>query len=113
MGRPRVRSIFSVILFHQKKSNRNKQIIISQQSISHLLNMIIQNTQEESLLEKSETNATGKTDKQSTTHPKKNRQHARDEIGTPFCITVDFETLEDGTVTVRDRDTMQQERIKS
>jgi glycyl-tRNA synthetase len=34
----------------------------------------------------------------------------QDEIGTPFCITVDFQTLQDGTVTVRDRDTMGQER---
>ena len=38
------------------------------------------------------------------------RRH--DEIGTPVCITVDFESLEDGTVTIRDRDTMQQERLK-
>ena len=38
------------------------------------------------------------------------RRH--DEIGTPFCLTVDFQTLEDGTVTVRDRDTMEQIRIK-
>ena len=35
----------------------------------------------------------------------------QDEIGTPFCITVDFQSLEDGSVTVRDRDTMQQERV--
>lgn len=35
----------------------------------------------------------------------------QDEIGTPFCITVDFQTLDDATVTVRDRDTMQQERV--
>ncbi len=35
----------------------------------------------------------------------------QDEIGTPWCITVDFQTLEDGTVTVRDRDTTQQTRI--
>ncbi|KAB8145196.1 glycine--tRNA ligase [Chloroflexia bacterium SDU3-3] len=35
----------------------------------------------------------------------------QDEIGTPFCITVDFQSLEDGTVTVRDRDTMKQERV--
>lgn len=40
------------------------------------------------------------------------RYLAQDEIGTPFCITVDFETMEDDTVTVRDRDTMKQERIK-
>ena len=35
----------------------------------------------------------------------------QDEVGTPFCITVDFQSLEDQTVTVRDRDTMEQERI--
>jgi len=35
----------------------------------------------------------------------------QDEIGTPFCITVDFKTLEDKTVTIRDRDTMLQERV--
>jgi glycyl-tRNA synthetase len=39
------------------------------------------------------------------------RYFAQDEIGTPYCITVDFDTLENGTVTIRDRDTMQQERI--
>ena len=40
------------------------------------------------------------------------RYRRQDEIGTPFCITVDFDTLNDQAVTVRDRDTMQQERIK-
>ena len=40
------------------------------------------------------------------------RYRRQDEIGTPFCITYDFDTLEDGCVTVRDRDTMAQERIK-
>jgi len=41
------------------------------------------------------------------------RRYARmDEIGTPFCITVDHDTLEDGTVTIRDRDTTKQERRK-
>jgi glycyl-tRNA synthetase len=40
------------------------------------------------------------------------RYYSQDEIGTPFCITVDFDTLKDDTVTVRDRDTMKQERIK-
>lgn len=39
------------------------------------------------------------------------RYLAQDEIGTPFCVTVDFETLEDGAVTVRDRDSAQQERV--
>ena len=40
------------------------------------------------------------------------RYRRQDEIGTPYCVTVDFQTLDDGTVTVRDRDTMKQERIK-
>ncbi len=40
------------------------------------------------------------------------RYRRQDEIGTPFCITVDFDTLEDNSVTVRDRDTMEQVRIK-
>jgi glycyl-tRNA synthetase len=39
------------------------------------------------------------------------RYRRQDEIGTPFCLTVDFETLENNEVTVRDRDTMKQERI--
>ncbi len=39
------------------------------------------------------------------------RYRRQDEIGTPYCVTVDFETLSDNAVTVRDRDTMKQERI--
>ena len=41
------------------------------------------------------------------------RYRRQDEIGTPYCVTVDFETLEDHAVTVRERDTMAQERICS
>jgi glycyl-tRNA synthetase len=40
------------------------------------------------------------------------RYRRQDEIGTPKCITIDFDTLEDGTVTVRDRDTLEQVRVK-
>ncbi len=40
------------------------------------------------------------------------RYRRQDEIGTPLCITYDFESVDDGCVTVRDRDTMEQERIK-
>ena len=39
------------------------------------------------------------------------RYRRQDEIGTPFCITVDFDTLEDQAVTIRSRDTMAQERV--
>ena len=40
------------------------------------------------------------------------RYRRQDEIGTPYCVTIDFDTLQDDTVTVRDRDTMKQERVK-
>lgn len=40
------------------------------------------------------------------------RYRRQDEIGTPYCVTIDFDSLEDKAVTVRDRDTMKQERIK-
>jgi glycyl-tRNA synthetase len=39
------------------------------------------------------------------------RYFSQDEIGTPYCVTVDFQTLEDNTVTIRHRDTGEQERI--
>ncbi len=39
------------------------------------------------------------------------RYRRQDEIGTPYCVTVDFDTLEDSAVTVRERDSMSQERI--
>ena len=40
------------------------------------------------------------------------RYRRQDEAGTPYCITIDFDTLEDDTVTIRDRDTMEQKRVK-
>ena len=39
------------------------------------------------------------------------RYRREDEIGTPYCVTFDFDSLEDRCVTVRDRDTMEQQRI--
>jgi glycyl-tRNA synthetase len=39
------------------------------------------------------------------------RYRRQDEIGTPYCVTVDFDTLEDDAVTIRERDTMKQERV--
>jgi glycyl-tRNA synthetase len=39
------------------------------------------------------------------------RYRRQDEIGTPFCVTIDFDTLDDNAVTVRDRDSMGQERV--
>jgi glycyl-tRNA synthetase len=40
------------------------------------------------------------------------RYRRQDEVGTPFCVTVDFDSLEDGAVTVRERDSMAQTRVK-
>jgi glycyl-tRNA synthetase len=39
------------------------------------------------------------------------RYRRQDEVGTPFCVTVDFDTLQDRQVTVRERDSMRQDRI--
>ena len=39
------------------------------------------------------------------------RYRRQDEIGTPYCLTIDFETLEDNSVTIRNRDSMNQERV--
>ena len=39
------------------------------------------------------------------------RYRRQDEIGTPYCVVIDFQTLEDNTVTVRDRDTTEQTRV--
>ncbi len=39
------------------------------------------------------------------------RYRRQDEIGTPYCVTVDFDTLDDRAVTIRDRDTMTQDRV--
>ena len=41
------------------------------------------------------------------------RYRRQDESGTPFCVTVDHQTMEDGTVTLRDRDTTKQTRVKA
>jgi glycyl-tRNA synthetase len=40
------------------------------------------------------------------------RYRRQDEIGTPYCVVIDFDTLDDNSVTVRDRDTTKQERVK-
>ena len=40
------------------------------------------------------------------------RYRRQDEIGTPFCVTIDGQTLQDGTVTLRNRDTLEQVRVK-
>ncbi|MBY9019691.1 MAG: hypothetical protein KGD67_01440, partial [Candidatus Lokiarchaeota archaeon] len=39
------------------------------------------------------------------------RYRRQDELGTPYCITIDYESLDDNTVTIRERDTMEQRRV--
>ena len=39
------------------------------------------------------------------------RYRRQDELGTPYCVTIDFDTLDDRAVTIRDRDTMDQDRV--
>ncbi len=39
------------------------------------------------------------------------RYRRQDELGTPYCVTIDFDTIEDKAVTIRDRDTMKQDRV--
>ncbi|HET7720857.1 MAG TPA: His/Gly/Thr/Pro-type tRNA ligase C-terminal domain-containing protein, partial [Acidimicrobiales bacterium] len=39
------------------------------------------------------------------------RYRRQDEVGTPYCVTVDFESLDDKAVTIRDRDSLEQERV--
>ena len=41
------------------------------------------------------------------------KRQRQDEAGTPFCVTVDGQSIEDGTVTVRDRDTLEQVRVSA
>jgi len=40
------------------------------------------------------------------------RYLSQDEIGTPYCVTIDYQTMDDGTVTIRDRDTTEQKRVQ-
>jgi len=69
------------------------------EELSELSNSIACELRKEFMVDYDETQSIGK------------RYRRQDEIGTPFCVTVDFDSLKDGKVTVRDRDTMKQERI--
>ena len=68
--------------------------------LQKLSNKIVEEFQSDYMVWYDETGSIGK------------RYRRQDEVGTPYCVTVDFDSLEDNAVTVRDRDTMAQERIK-
>ncbi len=70
------------------------------EELSKIAKEIYQNLKTEFTCEYDETQSIGK------------RYRRQDEIGTPYCVTIDFDTLKDKAVTVRDRDTMKQERMK-
>lgn len=72
---------------------------LQKNKLGDLATEVFQNLSKKFMVEYDETGSIGK------------RYRRQDEIGTPFCITVDFDTQENGTVTVRDRDTMAQERV--
>lgn len=74
--------------------------LIKKEPLKKLAEKIYNDLKEEWMAQYDETGSVGK------------RYRRQDEIGTPFCITVDFDSLEDNAVTVRDRDTMKQERVR-
>lgn len=74
--------------------------LIKKEPLQNLAKEIYRDLKEEWMVQYDETGTVGR------------RYRRQDEIGTPFCITVDFDSLEDKAVTVRDRDSMKQERIK-
>lgn len=69
-------------------------------NLSKVAKKILKDLSERFICEYDETQSIGK------------RYRRQDEIGTPYCVTVDFDTLKDKAVTVRDRDTMKQKRVK-
>lgn len=74
--------------------------LIKKPELTKVAEKIFNTLREKYIVEYDETGAIGK------------RYRRQDEIGTPHCITVDFETLEDNQVTIRDRDTLKQQRVK-
>ncbi len=72
---------------------------LQKNKLGELATQIYQDLAKDFMIDYDETGSIGK------------RYRRQDEVGTPFCITVDFDTQENGTVTVRDRDTMQQVRV--
>lgn len=89
----------TVMRFHPALAPFKAAILPLQKKLSEPALVIYNNLAKKFNVDYSETGAIGK------------RYRRHDEIGTPFCITIDFDTLEDNTVTVRERDSMQQVRI--
>ncbi len=90
-----------VMHFHPAISPYKVAILPLQKNMGDKAREIYQNLSQHFMCDYDEAGSIGK------------RYRRQDEIGTPFCVTIDFDTLEDDTVTVRERDSMQQIRIKT
>lgn len=91
----------TVLKFHPKLSPIKASVLplVKDEKLQKVAREIYKNLKENWFVTYDETSSIGR------------RYRRADEIGTPFCITVDFDSLEDKAVTVRDRDTMKQERV--
>lgn len=90
-----------VMHFHPAISPYKVAILPLQKNMGDKAREIYQNLSQHFMCDYDEAGSIGK------------RYRRQDEIGTPFCVTIDFDTLEDDTVTIRERDSMQQIRIKT
>ena len=90
----------TVLHLHPALSPYKVAILPLSKKLSEKANAVYEKLSKKYMCEYDETGSIGK------------RYRRQDEIGTPYCVTIDFDTLEDESVTIRDRDTMEQIRVK-
>ncbi|SDB45206.1 glycyl-tRNA synthetase [Ruminococcaceae bacterium FB2012] len=100
LGTPEKPDVRTVMRFHPALAPFKAAVLPLSKKLSDKAGELYDELRKEFMVDYDEAGSIGK------------RYRRQDEIGTPFCVTVDFDTLEDGCVTVRERDTMSQERIK-
>ncbi|MBQ7187525.1 MAG: glycine--tRNA ligase [Ruminococcus sp.] len=99
LGTPDKPDVRTVMRFHPALAPFKAAVLPLSKKLSEKANELYDELMKDFMVDYDEAGSIGK------------RYRRQDEIGTPFCITVDFDTLEDGCVTVRERDSMAQERI--
>ena len=99
LGTPEKPDVRTVMRFHPALAPFKAAVLPLSKKLSDKANELYDELMKDFMVDYDEAGSIGK------------RYRRQDEIGTPFCITVDFDTLEDGCVTVRERDSMAQERI--
>ena len=99
LGTPDKPDVRTVMRFHPALAPFKAAVLPLSKKLSDKANELYDELMKDFMVDYDEAGSIGK------------RYRRQDEIGTPFCITVDFDTLEDGCVTVRERDSMKQERI--